>query len=247
VDPLTITVHTDVDQRSAEWHHSYRAGRVGGSEAKIVVSGKTGNETAAKRDLRTIKALEQCGIQQPVQSYMSADMQRGVEREAGARAGFEFLTGCMVDEVGYVSCNSISAGCSPDGLIGEMLDEKISGVLEIKCPRPANHWKSIRLGAKGLAGIPTIHHPQILHTLAITGRECLAFCSYAPEMGIELELYIRYVFACDLDVKEEINKYMDALTQFLAEIDKEAEEIKLAIKGINSPPVQPQKEKICLT
>lgn len=219
---LPITIHTSFNQRDPLWY-AERAPNLGGSEASLVVSGRNGKTTAGKRDLLIAKALAQCGIAQPISTYLSPDMARGIELESAARIALEFKTGHDIQEVGYLSCGTHSIGCSPDGIFPQ-------GVIEIKCPRPKTHWQTFQMRGEGLSGIPTPHHPQIIHTLGICrelGLGVLIFCSYCPAMGEALELCLREVHAADIE--DEINAYMDTLGEFLDEIDAEAERIRRAI------------------
>ena len=62
---------------------------------------------------------------------------RGHEFEPEARAWYEFMYDCTVDEVGFVTDDAGSYGCSPDGLIGA------HGGLEIKCLEAPKHLKVI--------------------------------------------------------------------------------------------------------
>jgi predicted phage-related endonuclease len=219
---LPITIHADFDQRTPDWHE-LREPNIGASEAHIVMAGgKNGKDTAAKGDLRIMKALAQCGIHQPPgATYQSADMARGIELESAARIAFEFATGLDVQEVAYISSDVHPIGCSPDGLLGE------TGILEIKCPKPRIAWATHQLHSDGLPGIPPGYHPQIYHALAVTGREVLIWCSYCPSLGPDLEVCLRAVHASE--ITDQIDAYLEKLRQFLAEIDAEAERIRAAI------------------
>ena len=46
-------------------------------------------------------------------------MLRGTELEPEARSFYEFETGATVTEVGFITNDDGTAGCSPDGLIDE--------------------------------------------------------------------------------------------------------------------------------
>lgn len=218
-------------QRSPAWH-AIRAGRVGGSEAKAVVSTlKNGGESAARRDLRTQKALEHLGVTVATSTYLNADMIRGLEREESARAAFEIATGCVVTPVGYVSSEHLAAGCSPDGFVGS------ESMIEIKCPRPANHWATWKLREKtGLDGVPRVHHPQILHALAITGRDSLTYISYCLEMPAPLALYTQEIYLYDLT--DQIATYLEQLTAFCAEVTTEATAITTLVEDMGHPVFQ---------
>ena len=96
-------------------------------------------------------------------------MQRGVELEFEARAFFTLETGLSVDQVGFITNDAGSAGCSPDGLIAE------TAGLEIKCPKASTHFKYLRAG-----DLPAFYKPQVHFSMAITGFTQWWFMSYFP-------------------------------------------------------------------
>lgn len=98
-------------------------------------------------------------------------MARGTELEPYARAYYEFATDNEVAEVGFIKHAVMEAGCSPDGLVGDL------GGLEIKCPLPHTHIETLR-GDK----MPTKHIPQVQGCMWITRREWWDFVSYHPDM-----------------------------------------------------------------
>ena len=219
--PLAIHLH-NMAQRTPAWEE-IRQLYVGASDAKIVVSpGRNGRESAARRDLRMTKALAQLGVTVPTSRYTNPDIERGIRLEPAAISAVELETGCLVTPVGYVSCDTIAAGCSPDGFMGT------ETVLEVKCPRPSRQWATCQLNhQRGLEGTPTIYHPQILHTLAITGRYTLTYASYCPQLPPELELYLHEVYI--YDVEEEVDAYLETLMAFLGEIEAEATALDEAV------------------
>lgn len=68
-----------------------------------------------------------------IDSATTQFMQRGLKLEQQAIAWYAFDRGMDVTPVGFITTDDGSAGCSPDGLIGD------DATLEIKCPAPANH------------------------------------------------------------------------------------------------------------
>jgi len=103
--------------------------------------------------------------------YQNEHMTRGTELEPDARQMYEFITGAEVQEVGFCLHDTLEAGASPDGLVGE------DGGLEIKCPAPATHVEYLR-GNK----LPSKYKQQVMGCLWITGREWWDFMSYHPNM-----------------------------------------------------------------
>jgi len=103
--------------------------------------------------------------------YQNEHMIRGTELEPDGRQMYEFITGSEVQQVGFCLHDTLEAGASPDGLIGE------DGGLEIKCPAPATHVEYLR-GDK----LPSKYKQQVMGCLWITGREWWDFMSYHPNM-----------------------------------------------------------------
>ena len=202
--PLII----DCMQGSPAWCAA-RAGRLTGSVASAILATlKTGGEPAARRDLRTQLALERItGGPIAEDSYTNADMARGTALEPAARAAYEQRSGALVRQVGFLQHPELLAGCSPDGLIDE------DGLLEIKCPRPANHLRLVRAGTV----VPSEHLPQITHNLWIAGADWCDYVSYCPLFPAPLDLIVIRVLASSLDLAA----YELAARLFLGEVDAE--------------------------
>jgi hypothetical protein len=130
------------------------------------------------------------------ESFSNAHTDRGTEQEPFARMAYEFTTGNIVEEVGFVPHSSIMAGCSPDGLIGT------DGGCEIKSVLPHIQIETIQAG-----GYPSGHRAQVQGCLWLTGREWFDFCSYSPDLPDNLSLYVYrverdedYIKALELEV-----------------------------------------------
>ena len=98
-------------------------------------------------------------------------MARGTELEPEARAYYEFMSGNTVVEMGFIKHDTLEAGCSPDGFVGD------DGGIEIKCPLEHNHQKTL-----DMQQMPPRHYPQVQGCMWITGRKWWDFVSYHPEM-----------------------------------------------------------------
>ena len=207
---MTFTV-IDAPQRSAEWFQA-RAGRLTGSvAADIVTTLKSGGEPAARRDLRTRLALERIVGRSLEDDYQNADMKRGIELEPEALAAYEAATGHLVECTGFLVRTDLPMGCSLDGHLGAF-----EGILELKAPRPANHWKYVKAGT-----LPAEHRYQILHNLFVTGARYADFCSYAPDFPEPLRL-----FRVRVERNEaELASYELQARQFLREIEQEYQDI----------------------
>lgn len=107
----------------------------------------------------------------PMESYVSAAMERGKVMEDEARDLYAFQNNVEPERVGFI--RSGNAGCSPDSLIGDM------GGLEIKSA--ATHVQIERL-LKG--ELPSEHKAQVFGNLWITKRDWWDFCSYCPKLPL---------------------------------------------------------------
>ena len=103
--------------------------------------------------------------------HVTEPMARGVELEPEARFRYEMETGNLVRQVGFLMHDTLQAGASPDGLVGE------NGGLEIKCPSPATHVEYLRDG-----NLPSKYIQQVQGCLWISGRDWWDFLSYHPKM-----------------------------------------------------------------
>ncbi len=202
----------DAEQRSPEWFAA-RAGRLTGSfAADIAATLKSGGEPASRRDLRTRLALERLTGRSLEDDYLNADMKRGIEMEPAALGAYELETGNLVQPTGFLAHTELAMGCSLDGHIGDF-----NGILELKCPRPANHLKYLRAN-----GLPAEHRYQILHNLMVSGAAWADFASYSPDFPEPLRLFRVRV---ERD-EQEIHVYRMLATAFLAEVAKELDEIQ---------------------
>jgi putative phage-type endonuclease len=195
------------EQRSPEWFAA-RLGRVTGSRAADVLATIKTGEAAKRRDYRLDLVTERLtGRPADEGGFVSPDMQRGVELEAEARAAYEAQTGVLVDQTGFLALDALMAGCSLDGHVGDF-----EGLIEIKCPRSANHLAAMRAG-----GVPSHYLPQVTHNLWITGAAWCDFVSYDPRFPDGLRLYVARVQASSLDLAG----YERKVRAFLDEVDAE--------------------------
>lgn len=198
------------DQRTPEWH-AIRVGMFTASSAGDMLATIKSGEAAARRDLRTRLVLERItGVSQE-NGFVSADMQRGIDVEPHALAAYEALTGNMTRSVGFVRHDTLRAGYSPDGVIGDF-----AGLLELKCPKSATHLSYLRAG-----GIPKDYVGQITHALWITGAPWLDFISYDERFPSALQVFYVRVERDDTA----IGLYEQAALKFLAEVDAEVAEL----------------------
>lgn len=199
----------DIEQGSADWF-ALRLGKPTSSNfAKIITpaQGKPSSQASGYRH----ELLAEWLTGQPSEGYQNGWMERGTELEGQARAWYAW-THEEVEEVAFVWLDDErTAGCSPDGLIGE------KGGLEIKCPAPKTHVSYLLDGK-----LPTDYIPQVQGSLWITDRKWWDFLSYCP--GID-PLVIRV--ARDEEYIAKLAKLVGAFVQTM-----QAEQEELIKRGL---------------
>lgn len=196
-------------QGSPEWHKQ-RIGKVGGAGVSNVLAKIKNGEASARRDYRIQLACERLtGVK--TESFVTSDMQRGIDLEPVARMAYEIRTGNLVDQCAFIDHPTISmSGASPDGLIGA------DGLLEIKVPKPSTHIDYMQ--AKKA---PSKYLPQMYWQMASTGRKWVDFCSYCPDLPEELSLFIVRVPRDDAIIKsmeEEVIKFLKEVDDLVKEL-----------------------------
>lgn len=196
------TTVLDVAQRSDGWVTA-RLGRLTGScAAAMLTEGRTkGSESATRRNLRVALALEIITGEPQEESFYSKDIKRGEELEPFARRAYEAATGVLLQTVGFISCDDIMAGCSPDALN--------IGVIDFKCPRPANHLEYLRSDR-----MPLEYERQLVHNMWITGAPWAEMVSYCPQFPERSRLCVRRI----LRDEGAIAAYDKAARSFLEEV-----------------------------
>lgn len=204
-----MTVHT-VAQRSEAWYR-LRSGRLTASCAEdVLAKGKSGAEAYKRRDLRLRLAAERLTGLPESGGYVSAEMQRGIDKEPDAVAAYEARKGVLVDaSVGFMSHDDLMAGYSPDGLVGD-------GLLETKCPKTATHLGYLRAPSS----LADDYMPQILHALWISGAPWLDIVSFDDRLPAHLSLVGYRVEPV------KVPDYALAATLFLGEVDKTVSELE---------------------
>lgn len=142
--------------------------------------------------------------------YFDKNMEAGQEKEEAARKFYELITGCSVEEVGFVKRDD-SVGASPDGLVGE------DGLLEIKCPLGKTHTRYI-LEDK----VISIYKPQIQGQLWVTERKWCDFLSYRPE-NLKRPHFIKRVYRDEPYIKElaiEVTMFVSQLKDMVEQFTK---------------------------
>lgn len=189
------------EQRTDEWF-AERLGKVTASKISDVMMKPT---TAGYQNYKAQLICERLtGI--ATETFTSAAMQHGTDTEPQARAFYELESGNEVTEVGFVPHPIIEmTGASPDGLVG------VDGLVEIKCPQPATHIKTLQGGS-----IDRKYLLQMHWQMACTGREWCDFVSFCPALPLEMQLHIERV-KLDRDL---LNEIAAAVVSFTAEINQ---------------------------
>ncbi len=160
----------ECEQRTDAWFEA-RLGLPTASRFDKLVTPKTGKLSASARVL-----LHEC-----LAEYMtgesgdrggSAFMARGTDMETKARQWYELEFDIDVQQVGFVTTDDGSAGCSPDGLVGA------KGGLEIKVPSAVQHV-AYMLDNDALR---FAYRAQVQGSLWVTGRVWWDLLSYSPCM-----------------------------------------------------------------
>ena len=198
-----------IEQGSDAWF-SQRLGKLTASRmADVLATTKSGPSASRKNYLAQLVAERLTGARQ--ESFTNAAIEWGVDNEPLARAEYEILTDCSVEQVAFIDHPYIEwCGASPDGIVSS------SGLIEIKCPNTATHIEYL-LGQKP----PAKYVPQMLLQLACTRRQWCDFASYDPRMPVEHRLFV-----VRFEPKpEEIKVVEDAAREFLAEVQSTIERL----------------------
>lgn len=160
-------------QRSPEWYES-RRGLFTSSRINELMGvkglGKTGETYAFEMAIDMVEGWNM------EESYVSFDMQRGIDTEPLAFAKFSDLMSLnfvSVETCGFFALNEYTGG-SPDGLVGD------DGVLEIKCPKPETFFRVVLDNY-----IDPKYYDQIQHQLLVTGRNKGHYFVYCIYNGVE--------------------------------------------------------------
>ena len=199
----------DCAQGTPEWFAA-RCGIATASGFSDILATIKSGEAAARRNYRARLVVERL-TGKTVETFKTAAMRQGTEREPAARATYEAQTGAWVNEVGFCRHDDLEAGASPDGLIGE------DGGLEIKCPELATH-----LGYLRMDGIPSEYVAQVQGCLWITGRDWWDFASYSPDFPERLQLVVRRVHRDE----QYIGRLAVAVEAFMAEVHEEEDALR---------------------
>lgn len=160
----------ECEQGQPEWFQARLGIPTASMFATVMAVGAKGGKSLT-RTAYLNKLVGEILTGEPMENYVSADMERGKLMEDEARDLYTFETGSEPQRVGFV--RNGEKGASPDSLIGE------SGGLEIKSA--AAHIQVARLLDGGL---PPEHKAQVQGSLWVCEREWWDFCSYCPKLPL---------------------------------------------------------------
>ena len=114
--------------------------------------------------------IAQCVVgEEETQTEPSEWMLRGTLLEEEARDWYAMRQNREVQQVGFITTDDGTVGCSPDGLLS-----KDCG-LEIKCPKGSTHVGYLLNGK-----LPPAYAPQVHGSMWVTGFSKWIFISYHP-------------------------------------------------------------------
>lgn len=158
----------DFDQKSDAWYQA-RRGLPTASEFGNIITPKKG-EYATAADTYINCLIDELVRPQAAESFGgNKHTLRGEALEPEARELYAFEFDCEPRQVGLVTNDEGTLGCSPDSLLGK------DGGLEIKAPDGPTFVKWVRGG-----GLPDEHKAQVHGSLIITGRDYWDFLAYCP-------------------------------------------------------------------
>lgn len=170
----------NLTQGTPEWH-SARLGSLGASKIDDATATTKSGSAASVAAVETQLILESITGRQ-TETFQSAAMKLGTEREPDARIGYEFITGATVEQVGLFRHPRITrTHASPDGLI-----VGTKGGIEIKCPSAHTHLEYL-MSEK----IPGKYQKQMIWQAACCGLEFVDFVSFNPEFPEDAKFFIQ--------------------------------------------------------
>lgn len=166
--------HFEIEQNTPEWD-LIRCGMPTASEfSKLLTPAQL--KPSKSVDDYALELAASIWAQAPIDTWEGNYWtNRGHELEQEARAWYEMRKNVDVTLVGFIDNSSLMAGCSPDGLIGSVMEE--NGLLELKNLGAKEHIRT--LAAKDL---PFKYQPQAHGQLLVSGRAWVDVVFYHPSL-----------------------------------------------------------------
>jgi hypothetical protein len=192
----------DMEQLSDEWFAA-KSGLPSASKASQILT-PTGKLSTQSEAYMNQLLAERAGFGDPPMEQTEW-MARGIKLEPQARDLFELEQDLKVRQVGFITNDEGTAGCSPDGLIGGILG------FEVKCPKASTHIGYLRKG-----GLPAYYAPQVHYSMAVTELDTWYFMSYYP--GLDPLIYMVHWTDYTDKVLEAVNQFTDKLAEEAARL-----------------------------
>jgi exodeoxyribonuclease (lambda-induced) len=195
-------------QRSNEWHEQ-RRGKFTASEIVKLLGVKGLGETG--KSYAFDKAIEQL-FGEMEESFISYDMQRGIDLEPLAFAKFKEIKELEFIEVsncGFFEYEN-EAGASPDGLVGN------DAILEIKCPRSTTFFKLVATNE-----IDSKYYAQMQLQMMATNRNKAHFFNYLVHEGMEYwhEIIIERDEVLCAKIEERIKEALEIKNEYINKLN----------------------------
>lgn len=155
----------NVEQRGGEWHKIRGKIPTASQFARIISSSGaiSGQFDSYLDEINGVKHKK---------NIMTAAMQDGIDNEQFALQAVENEYFINIDDVGFISNDDKTAGCSPDGVILDTTDKIVAGV-EVKSVIPTVFDKYTKAGK-----LPNIYYPQVMGSMAICEVDKWYFGAY---------------------------------------------------------------------
>lgn len=157
----------DCIQGTDEWLR-LRKGLPTASNFHKIITPKKGDLSKQARSYAFLLIAEKL-LNETFESLRELDwIARGKDLEPDAIRMYEFDQEIETTQIGFITDDEVTIGCSPDRLVGD------KGLLEIKCPSPPNHISYM------IDGFGEDYMCQAQGQLYISGREWCDRVSYHP-------------------------------------------------------------------
>ena len=198
-----------MEQGSEEWRVA-RAGSLGASQVHEALARTKTGWGASRANLIARLVIERL-TGQPVKTYTTAAMQDGIDREPMARCAYEFWSNSDVQQVGLIKHPNIAdTHASPDGMVNH------DGLVEIKCPQPAQHLASLNGEA-----IADKYMMQMQWQLRCCERQWCDFVSFCPDFPESMRIIIKRVERDDKRIaamEEEIVCFLNEVREIVRQL-----------------------------
>jgi len=162
----------NVEQGSEEWF-ALRLGVPSASRFKDLLTPTGKSSASAEKYMHELLAEKISGKR--FDSFDTFHMKRGRDLEPEAANVFSFQTDLICREIGFVTNDEQTVGCSPDRLI-----QDLSG-LEIKCPMHTTHVKYL-IDFHNKNEMPSEYYAQVQGTMMLMDLPDYWFMSYHPDL-----------------------------------------------------------------